>query len=513
MTHQSRLADMSLSAKPPHLKQKRVWVIGIVLLAVPLGLLLIAELLILSSLHKGWTTYKKDNVNALAVDQQGRVWAAVSDGSNGSLVMYPDDSAPIKVPLPGELASGPVSSMAIDRQDRIWVGAFNGLIGMRESSGTWTLYTPENPNGENPFPVWDLVIDGQDRTWAINGVTLVKLDPQAEGHIYTSANSGLADNHVDGIAVDKKGQLWAVSRGELMVLGLDNNWTKYASTPNAGEYMNLRFAIDDQNQAWLGIDPGVMALGPDGVWQPHTLGDPQIANTIIDIVIDNESRVWAASAIQGLFKFEPATGWTIYNQRNSGLVDNNTIALALDGKGQLWVGTFQDGLSRLDPAATLPAQQMQTLVTLGVVAIPAALLSMALVTILVIAFARPGAVSGWIILDFSIAFVGWFIINSLLWTFIRSTASSFEFLNPWVVVPLPVNIVLMILILLAKKRWMALGAFSAFIVNAIGIVLVTAVEVPFSPPPISGILCMFPFFLPFFVAVIASNNGGQKYPH
>src|SRR6185503_4518386 len=155
MTHQSRLADMGPSAKPPGLKQKRVWVIGIVLLAVPLGLLLIAELLILSSLHKGWTTYKKDNVNALAVDQQGRVWAVVSDGSNGSLVMYPDDTAPIKVPLPGELASGPVSSMAIDRQDRIWVGAFNGLIGMRDSSGTWTLYTPDDPNGEYPFPVWD----------------------------------------------------------------------------------------------------------------------------------------------------------------------------------------------------------------------------------------------------------------------------------------------------------------------------------------------------------------------
>lgn len=514
MTHQSRLADMSPSAKQPHLKQKRVWVIGIVLLAVPLGLLLIAELLILSALHKGWTTYKT-NASALAVDQQGRIWAAVSNGGIGSLLLYPDNNAPVPVPMPDELASGSVLSLAIDRQNRIWVGTVNGLIGMRESSGMWTIYSPENPTGENPYPVWDLVIDGQDRAWARNGVTLVRLDPQSANHIYTGANSGLVDNHVDGLAVDKKGQLWAVSRGTLIVLGSENTWAKYASMPEGIENMPIDyiFAVDDQNQVWMGIYPGVLVLGPDGVWQPYPLGDPKTANPIIDIVIDHQGRVWAASGIQGLFRFDPAGGWTFYNKGNSGLAANNATALAQDGQGQLWVGTFQDGLSKLDPASTLPALQLQTLATVGAVAIPAVLLSMALVTVLVIAFSRPGAISSRTILDFSVAFVGWFIMNSLLWIFIRSTTSSFEFFNPLVMIPLPVNIALLILILLAKKRWMALGAFTAFLVNAIGTVLVTAVAVPLSPPAISGIVCMFPFFLPFFVAVIASNYGRQKYPH
>jgi ligand-binding sensor domain-containing protein len=480
---------------------------------VPLGLLLIAEMLILSWLHKGWITYKT-NATALAVDQQGRMWAAVTKDGIGSLLLYPDDSAPFPIPMPNELASSSVLSLAIDRQNRIWVGAINGLIGMRDSSGSWTLYTPEpSPNG-NPNVVWDLVIDGQDRPWARRDTTLVLLDPQAADHIYNGASSGLTDNHVDGIAVDKKGQLWAVSRGKLIVLGPDNHWTNYATLPMGIENMPIDyvFAVDDQNQVWMGMYPGVLVLGPDRVWQPHTLGDPKISNLMKDIVIDDQGRVWAASDLQGLFKFEPATGWVTYNQGNSGLAANNVTSLALDGQGQVWIGTSQDGLSKLDPASTLPTLQLQTLATLGAVAIPATLLSMALVTILAIAFSRPSAISSWTILDFSLAFVGWFIINSLLWTFIRSTTSSFEFLNPLIMIPLPVNIVLLILILLVKKRWMALGAFTAFLVNAIGTVLVTAVAVPLSPPAISGILCMFPFYLPFFVAVILSNSGSQKYP-
>jgi len=512
MTHQSRLAELNLSAKPPRFKLKRVWVIGSILFALPLILLLIAELFILSSLHQGWTTYKI-KATALAVDQQGRVWAAVIKDGIGSLLLYPDDNAPVPVLMPDELASSSVLSLAIDRQNRIWVGTISGLIGMRESSGTWTLFTPENSTGENPYPVWDLVIDGQDQAWARNGVTLVRIDHQAANHIYTGANSGLVDNHVDGLAVDKRGHLWAVSRGDLIVLGSDNNWTKYASIPAGIENMPIDyvFAVDDQNQIWIGIYPGVLVLDSDGAWQPYTLGEPNSSQTI-DIVIDNQNQVWAASDRQGLFKFEPTGGWTMYSQRNSGLAANNVTALALDGQGQLWIGTFQDGLNKLDPASTLPASQTQTLTKLGVVAIPAVLLSMALVTVLAIAFSRPGAINGWTLLDFSFAFVSWFIMNSFLWIYIRSTTSRFEFGNPLVVIPLPVNIVVIVLILLVKKRWMALGAFTAIFINAIGTVLVTAVEIPSSPSPISGILCMFPFYLPFFVAVISAKHGGQKYP-
>jgi streptogramin lyase len=514
MTHPSRFANMAPVAKPPRFTLKRAWMIGIVLLVMPLGLLLIAELVIDSFVHQGWTTYKT-NATALAVDQQGRMWAAVTKNGSGSLLLYPDNSTSIPVPMPNELASGSVLSLAIDRQNRIWVGTANGLIGMRESSGSWTIYTPEPSSNGNPNVVWDLVIDGQDRAWARRDTTLVQIDPQAANHIYNGGSSGLTDNHVDGIAVDKKGQLWAVSRSELIVLGPDNHWTNYATLPGGIENMPIDyvFAVDDQNQVWMGISPGVMVLNTNGVWQPYTLGDTKIPNLMKDMVIDDQGRVWAASAIQGLFTFESATGWVTYNQGNSGLASNNVTALALDGQGQVWIGTFQDGLSKLDPASTLPATQLQALATLRVVAIPATLLSMALVTILAIAFSRRGAISSWTLLDFSLAFVGWFMMNSLLWIFIRSTTSRFEFGNPLVVIPLPVNLVLLILVLLLKKRSMALGAFTAFLVNAIGTVLVTTVAVPLSPPAISGIACMFPFFLPFFLVVIASRYGSQKYPH
>jgi len=50
--------------------------------------------------------------------------------------------------------------------------------------------------------------------------------------------------------------------------------------------------------------------------------------------------------LEGLAKFD-GTGWTVYNESNSGLPDNYIRALAIDGSN-IWIGTYYGGLAEVD---------------------------------------------------------------------------------------------------------------------------------------------------------------------
>lgn len=109
---------------------------------------------------------------------------------------------------------------------------------------------------------------------------------------------------------------------------------------------------------------------------------------------------------------------------------------------------------------------------------------------------KPRAIRGTTVRDFCVGVVGWFAINSLFWGAIGLMSSKMGpgaiLLAPLVFVPGPANLLALVLLLARPAwRWMALGVFSAFVVNS-AVLLLT------SPDPSLGffqVLSMFPFFL------------------
>ena len=486
--------------KIPLLKQRRVWIGGIAILGVMLGLLLLAQF----SSRSGWITYP-GSVSALAVDKQGRVWAVCQFYcADNSIVLYPDNSAPVEMPLPSELNEPRgMSSLAIDGQDRIWVGSWNGAIGMRDMNNQWRIFTPENFTPENSEPIWDIVVDGQGRAWVRSNIGLGVIDPSENMTTYTFTNSGLPDNDASAIAMDEKGQLWVENEGgAIKVLEPDGNWTTiYHSDSCRSECpFGSAFTIDHQGQVWRGTHDGVSVLRLDGTWQSYTLGNPEVANEIDSIVVDNHDRVWVG-ARQGLFRFDPDVGWTTYNTGNSSLPEDWVNTLAIDGQERVWVGT-DAGLSMLDVKAALEPKSVQIIPAVLSVIIPSAVLGILLITGLTIAFTRPGALNALTIRDFFISFFGWFAIHILFWGVFNSIAQQLGpaaiILSFCVLAPLPLNIIVLLVILYRKRHWIALGAFSAFIVNSIGLILFApSVTDPYYHFPLFEMFSMFPFFLNF----------------
>jgi hypothetical protein len=251
-------------------------------------------------------------------------------------------------------------------------------------------------------------------------------------------------------------------------------------------------------------------LDPGGVLTAYPLGDPGKPLSITAILPGPDDRVWVASENQGLFVFDPGTGWTNYTSRNSGLSNDFVTSLAYDPGGRIWIGTSRGSLNRWDPDAAslariLPAMSLATQIIL-----PAAILGVGLLALLRVASGRWGPVTGRKIRDFSFAFAGWFIGNALLWVWIRFSydqSGGLAFIDPRALLPLPLNL-LVLLLLYAANRWMALGVVSAFTVNWIVMILIAPF---FDGSGAYGIL-MIPFFLPLFLAVRSSGELYRNLP-
>jgi hypothetical protein len=118
-----------------------------------------------------------------------------------------------------------------------------------------------------------------------------------------------------------------------------------------------------------------------------------------------------------------------------------------------------------------------------------------------IAFTRPGAWNHKNILDVSIGLLGWFILNTLLWSWVMGNESGF--INPTRIVPLLVNIIAMIG-LARVRRWMLLGIVCAILVNAAGLLFFPAPtnDIVHTDPTLKRIILMAPFYLPFFFPLL-----------
>ena len=120
---------------------------------------------------------------------------------------------------------------------------------------------------------------------------------------------------------------------------------------------------------------------------------------------------------------------------------------------------------------------------------------------LMVAFKRPDAWKLINILGVLLGFLGWFMVNTFLWSRILQNESGVLILNPARLFPLLVNLVL-VPVLYRLERWVALGIVCSILANAIGLLLfpVPTDDIFHRDPTAERIVAMMPFYIPFFFA-------------
>ena len=480
------------------LRQKSIRLFGVIL-----ALLLLTVLSLQFFLHLGWKAYAGlDGIIGIAADGNGRVWVTGYQGPVGVLMLYEESESPAQIPLPEELTRLSAGALMVDAQDRVWVGSDHGYVGMRDVNGEWRVHS-----SSLNYSVWGLVMDGQGRIWARSHQGPGQIDPGAGDSSFTFTNSGLPDSDAVAMTTDGQGQLWVLTqKREVKVLGPDGIWSTYTTVPDTinNSIFGSHLAVDRQGGIWLVNNAGVAVLDPGGGWTAHPLGDLTKPLSITAILPGPDGRMWVASENQGVFVFDPDAGWTNYTSRNSGLSSNFVTSLAHDPGGRIWIGSSRGNLNRWDPDAASLARILPAISLATQVILPAAILSVGLLALLRVASGRWGPVTGRKIRDFSIAFAGWFIGNALLWGWIRYSydqSGGLAFIDPRALIPLPLN-VLILLLLYATNRWMALGLLSGFTANWIVMILIS----PFVDGSGAYGVLMIPFFLPLFLAVRSSGE-------
>jgi len=121
-----------------------------------------------------------------------------------------------------------------------------------------------------------------------------------------------------------------------------------------------------------------------------------------------------------------------------------------------------------------------------------------LVIVLILLYRRIGPMSGRTVLYVVIGFLGWFIINTLLWVWILRNESGTEFINPARLLPMLVTVVALV-VLFRTQRWIVLGVVFAILVNAIGMLLAPPVTDSYGNSSLARVITMLPFYLPFLL--------------
>lgn len=234
-----------------------------------------------------------DNVMALALDDQDRVWVATMragvarlDPATGSVQQFlPDPDDPNALPVPG------VMSLLHDSRGNVWVGTFGGGLAR---------------------------IDG--RTGKVQRYPTLRDGP-----------GGLSADRATALAEDHAGLIWiGTDGGGLDVLDPSTGtFRRYAHSPDDPRSLSANTVysvhVDAQGRVWIGtrgggLDLAVGApLSRQGLqFENHSESDGLPNSTVYGIVSDGAGRLWV-STNRGLSRFDPRTKQFLNFRRSHGL--------------------------------------------------------------------------------------------------------------------------------------------------------------------------------------------------
>ncbi len=196
-----------------------------------------------------------------------------------------------------------VNSMAVDRQGRLWAVGRRGCFRSRtplSASGALTFEQMKIP-GLATLAAFRAVLPGEDGVmWISSTDGLARFDGR-QWRVFTRAD-GLKSNDLEGIAVGL-GALWVAYRDALGITCLKFEGDKVTTinhlTRQDGLSSNLVFALafDHEGRLWASTDIGVSEL-KEGRWRRYGTEDGLIWDDCNDLAlyVDREDNVWVGTS-------------------------------------------------------------------------------------------------------------------------------------------------------------------------------------------------------------------------
>jgi len=289
-----------------------------------------------------WMLFNKDNscmpgngANIIVADKKtGEIWAYA-----GGLIKFDGNTCnTFSFSLPGS-----VKSIAIDNSGNKWIGTVNGLV--KYDNTNWTVYNTSNSAIANN----DIESVGVDTI--TNNIWVASFDSGAlkyylskfDGTNWTNYTVHDSIVNIKCITIDKNSNVWIGSdvgsflndRGGLFKFD-GSTWTRYfvgnSGLPNNDVY---DVAIDKNDTKWIGI-VGDYPTKFDGVnWSVYGVGQGCSMKGVNSIDIEFTDDIWWGST-SSIAKYDGAN-WTELTPSNSGLPYAFVKDITVDKNGNKWV--------------------------------------------------------------------------------------------------------------------------------------------------------------------------------
>jgi ligand-binding sensor domain-containing protein/signal transduction histidine kinase len=316
-----------------------------------------------------------DSVTALAEDSNGRIWV----GTQAGLVVWQDGHL-TSLTGAGVFSGKPIATLFLDREGTMWVGAtgagifhFQGdkFVQLRDPAWESLLQDPHCLLVDQQKRIWIgagdafvLCRDGDQwrrfgipRHLATHYVSALVEEPdgtvwagsvgeglfefKAGKLVVVNVSSGLSDNLVETLLVDREGKLWVGTHG-----GLNRICPKKVSVLSHNEGLDYGMV-----QGLAEIRPGVIwAAQPNGVYQ---WDGRMFRQTMLNGLSPQEPSVSALLAVRDYSCWVAGAGGFLHfknpraAEEGSGvpsLTNLSISALAEDFKGEVWAGTRKGAL-------------------------------------------------------------------------------------------------------------------------------------------------------------------------
>jgi hypothetical protein len=244
----------------------------------------------------------------------------------------------------GELTDD-ISQLAADSLGNIWVAT--RLSGLLKFDGTsWMVYNTAN-SGLPDNGISSIAIEKGNVMWLGTVLGLVRFDG-ATWTVYDTTNSMLPENDVRAIAIDAGGNKWIGtayrSPQNTSLARFDGiSWTTYPSSASGSPPCQINSMTTDRSgTVWCGTGYGLGKFNGakwEMFWDLHNtdkFGQQQFASIIMSVAMDLDESVWIGTLEGGLVRFDNVN-WTVYNDTNSKLPFDDIGPIAVDDKGNKWI--------------------------------------------------------------------------------------------------------------------------------------------------------------------------------
>lgn len=293
-------------------------------------------------------------ITAIAQDGLGFVWLGTGSGlfrwDGYRLTEYA-----LAAIAPGSPRTGRVHALALDEQGKLWAATDRGLARQDPATGQFAVVLRADAAADIPI---SLAADGQGGMWVGVGTRLVRLpDAQATPR---PAPAGLPESPVKVLLLDRAGALWAGTGRGVYRLAADG--TAFVAIPlaqatDSAEPQVRALAQDARGRIWVGGNQsGAYVLDEQGGSRQAVLavrnvgqGEPETVNSIVEA---RPGEMWLGMTHRGMLRLEPGTGRYRLERRDErrrmSLPGNEIAAMVRGTDGRLWISS-DGGLVHSDP--------------------------------------------------------------------------------------------------------------------------------------------------------------------